>query len=272
MPRRGQCVRAAPGRSGSPDRGSPLLWQRPAPLACRSSVARLSQKRFCLSAWSPHSPPRLQEIRSTIDQIGLTRNVTGLFAGEKDHHRGALIDRALSGNGDGLYAGAFTTGDFLSWRADDFDTARANEVRSDIILAVLTRNRSGQPFGRHFRRGTAGAPEGGDTRVVDDTSPAVLYHAGQHRLTHQEGRVQVNAHGCEPVLHADAQQIPARSPPCVIHHHVNTAKLGQSRVDESLDLLLVGYITPARHDFHPEWCGQVRGLFQQIHALTRTEE
>jgi hypothetical protein len=43
-------------------------------------------------------------------------------------------------------------------------------------------------------------------------------------------------------------------------------------VDEGIDLRLVGHVTPARHDFHPEWCGQVRGLFQQIQALTRTEE
>jgi hypothetical protein len=43
-------------------------------------------------------------------------------------------------------------------------------------------------------------------------------------------------------------------------------------VDEGLDLLLVGYVTAARYDFHPAWCGQVRGFFQQIHALTRTEE
>src|SRR5262249_52361527 len=152
------------------------------------------------SAWSPRSPPRLQEIRSTVDQIGLTRNVAGLFAGEKDHRRSALIDGALPGNGDGLYAGAFTTWDFLSWRADDFDAAWANEVRGDIILPILASNRPGQAFGRHFRRGAAGATEGGDTRVVDDTSPAVLHHTGQHRLTHQEGCVQVHAHGREPVL------------------------------------------------------------------------
>ena len=42
--------------------------------------------------------------------------------------------------------------------------------------------------------------------------------------------------------------------------------------EEGAHLLLVGHITPARHDFHPEWCSQVRSLFQQIHALTRTEE
>src|SRR5215813_762113 len=140
MPRRGRCIRVAPGHSGSPERGSLLLWQRLAPQACRSSAGRLSQRRFCLSAWSPRSPPRLQEIRSTIDQIGLTCNVAGLFAGEKDHHGSALIDGALPGNGDGLYAGAFTTGDFLSWRAHDFDTSRANEVCGDVILAVLARN------------------------------------------------------------------------------------------------------------------------------------
>src|SRR5712691_2554197 len=226
MPRRGRCGRVASGRSGSLERDALLLWQRPAPWVCQSSAGHLSQKRFCLSAWSPHSPPRLQKIRSAIDQIGLTRNIAGLFTGEKDHRRGALIDGALPGNGDGLYAGTFTTWDFLSWRAYDFDTARANEVRGDIILAVLASNRPGQPFGRHFRRGAGGATEGSDTRVVDDTSPAVLHHAGQHRLTHQEGRVQVHAHGREPVLRADAQQIPPRPPPRVIHHHVNTAKLG----------------------------------------------
>src|SRR6266404_4486190 len=180
MPRCGRCGRVASGRSGSPERDALLLWQRPAPWVCQSSAGHLSQKRFCLSAWSPHSPPRLQEIRSTIDQIGLTRNVAGLFAGEKDHRRGALIDGALPGNRDGLYAGAFTTGDFLSWCAYDFDTARANEVGGDIILAVLASNRSSQAFGRHFRCGAGGATEGGDTRVVNDTSPALLHHAGQY--------------------------------------------------------------------------------------------
>src|SRR5438132_8759479 len=199
------------------------------------------------SAW--RSGQSSQEIRSAIDQIGLTRNVAGLFAGEKDYRRGALVDGALHWNGDGLYACAFTTWDFLAWCADDFDTARANEVGGDIILAVLARNGPGQPFGRHFRRGAGGATKGGDPRVVDDTSPAVLHHTGKHRLTHQEGRVQVDAHGPEPVLRADVQQLPPRPPPGVIHHHINPAKLGQSCVHEGLDLLLVGYVTLARHHF-----------------------
>src|SRR5262249_12132306 len=56
-----------------------------------------------------------QEIRSAIDQIGLTCDIAGLFASEKDYHRSALIDGALPGDGDGLYAGAFTTWDLLAW-------------------------------------------------------------------------------------------------------------------------------------------------------------
>src|SRR5262245_52038254 len=95
--------------------------------------------------------------------------------------------------------------------------------------------------------------KGGDTRVVVDPSPAVLHHTGQHRLPHQEGRVQVDAHRRQPVLRADAQQLPPCAPPGVIHHHVNTAKFGQSLVDKGLDLLLVGHITTASHHFHPEW-------------------
>src|SRR5262245_7619078 len=112
-----------------------------------------------------------QEVCAAIDQIGLTRDVARLFAGEKDHRRGALIDGALPGNGDSLYPCAFTTRDFLSGRADDCNTAWANEVRGNIVLTVLARNGPGQPCGRHFRRGAGGAPEGGDPRVVDDPSP-----------------------------------------------------------------------------------------------------
>src|SRR3989475_9069085 len=137
------------------------------PKLCRASVTKTVLPFRLVSRLSPsilslaYSAPlgrsawrygqSSQEIRSAIDQIGLTRNVAGLFAGEKDHRRGALIDGALPGNGDGLYTCAFTTWDLLSWRADDFDTAWANEVSGDIILTVLTRNRPSQPFGSHFR-------------------------------------------------------------------------------------------------------------------------
>ena len=143
------------------------------------------------------------------------------------------------------------------------DQARRNAVDGDT-RAKFERQCLGQTdqpcFRRHDVHAVTGTHMGGDAADIDDATGCALNQVRVGRVGAEKSAVQNDAHGLSPFPGAQLVQLDRASDGCVIDQDVETAELGDGKVNEPLRLLGYGDVCQLQHRAAARSLDQFDGL------------